>query len=164
MPEGSQPMKQKISTCLWFEDQAEEAAKFYTSVFGDSRILDVSRYGEGGPGPAGQAITVEFEIEGRRFLALNGGTASNFTEAVSFVVDCQNQGEVDRYWTALTDGGAESQCGWLRDRYGVSWQIVPSILGSLLAGADPEGSQRAMQAMLGMRKLDIAQLQNAYDG
>jgi predicted 3-demethylubiquinone-9 3-methyltransferase (glyoxalase superfamily) len=99
MPEGSQPMKQKISTCLWFEDQAEEAAKFYTSVFGDSRILDVSRYGEGGPGPAGQAITVEFEIEGRRFLALNGGTASNFTEAVSFVVDCQDQAEVDRYWT-----------------------------------------------------------------
>ncbi len=164
MPEGSQPMKQKISTCLWFEDQAEEAAKFYTSVFGDSRILDVSRYGEGGPGPAGQAIAVEFEIEGRRFLALNGGTAANFTEAVSFVVDCQDQDEVDRYWTALTDGGAESQCGWLRDRYGVSWQIVPSILGSLLAGADPEGSQRAMQAMLGMRKFDIAQLQNAYDG
>lgn len=157
-------MKQKISMCLWFEDQAEEAAKFYTSVFGDSRILDVSRYGEGGPGPAGQAITVEFEIEGRRFLALNGGTASNFTEAVSFVVDCQDQAEVDRYWTALTDGGADSQCGWLRDRYGVSWQIVPSILGSLLAGADAEGSKRAMQAMLGMRKLDIAQLQNAYDG
>lgn len=157
-------MKQKISTCLWFEDQAEEAAKFYTSVFDDSRILDVSRYGEGGPGPAGQAITVEFEIEGRRFLALNGGTAANFTEAVSFVVDCADQEEVDRYWTALTEGGAESQCGWLSDRYGVSWQIVPAVLGSLLAGADPEGSQRAMQAMLGMRKLDIAQLQKAYDG
>lgn len=157
-------MKQKISTCLWFEDQAEEAAKFYTSVFDDSRILDVARYGEGGPGPAGQAITAEFEIEGRRFLALNGGTAANFTEAVSFVVDCADQEEVDRYWTALTDGGAESQCGWLKDRYGLSWQIVPSVLGSLLAGADPEGSQRAMQAMLGMRKLDIAQLQNAYDG
>lgn len=156
-------MKQKISTCLWFENQAEEAAKFYTSVFDDSRILDVSRYGEGGPGPAGQAITVEFEIEGRRFLALNGGTAANFTEAVSFVVDCADQEEVDRYWNALTDGGAESQCGWLKDRYGLSWQIVPSVLGSLLVGADPEGSQRAMQAMLGMRKLDIAQLQNAYD-
>lgn len=157
-------MKQKISTCLWFEDQAEEAAKFYTSVFHDSRILDVARYGEGGPGPAGQAITSEFEIEGHRFLALNGGTAANFTEAVSFVVDCADQEEVDRYWTALTDGGAESQCGWLTDRYGVSWQIIPSVLGSLLAGPDPEGSQRAMQAMLGMRKLDIAQLQNAYDG
>lgn len=157
-------MKQKISTCLWFENQAEEAAKFYTSVFDDSRILDVSRYGEGGPGPAGQAITVEFEVEGRRFLALNGGTAANFTEAVSFVVDCADQEEVDRYWTALTDGGAESQCGWLQDRYGLSWQIVPAVLGSLLAGADPEGSQRAMQAMLGMRKLDIAQLQKAYDG
>lgn len=157
-------MKQKISTCLWFENQAEEAAKFYTSVFEDSRILDVSRYGEGGPGPAGQAITVEFEVEGRRFLALNGGTAANFTEAVSFVVDCADQEEVDRYWTALTDGGAESQCGWLQDRYGLSWQIVPAVLGSLLAGADPEGSQRAMQEMLGMRKLDIAQLQKAYDG
>ena len=157
-------MKHKISTCLWFEDQAEEAAKFYTSVFDDSRILDVARYGDGGPGPAGQAITAEFEIEGRMFLALNGGTAANFTEAVSFVVDCADQEEVDRYWTALTDGGAESQCGWLKDRYGVSWQIVPSALGSLLAGADPEGSQRAMQAMLGMRKLDIAELQKAYDG
>jgi predicted 3-demethylubiquinone-9 3-methyltransferase (glyoxalase superfamily) len=157
-------MKQKISTCLWFEDQAEEAATFYTSIFDDSRILDVARYGEGGPGTAGQAITAEFEIEGRRFLALNGGTAANFTEAVSFVVDCADQEEVDRYWTALTDGGAESQCGWLKDRYGVSWQIIPSVLGSLLAGPDPEGSQRAMQAMLGMRKLDIAQLRNAYDG
>lgn len=155
---------QKISTCLWFENQAEEAAEFYVSVFDDSRILDVSRYGEGGPGPAGEAITAEFEIEGRRFLALNGGAASNFTEAVSFVVDCADQEEVDRYWEALTAGGAESQCGWLKDRYGVSWQIVPSILSSLIAGPDPEGSQRAMQAMLGMRKLDIAALQSAYEG
>ena len=155
---------QKISTCLWFENQAEEAAEFYVSVFDDSRILDVSRYGEGGPGPAGEAITVEFEIEGRRFLALNGGAPSNFTEAVSFVVDCADQEEVDRYWAALTDGGAESQCGWLSDRYGVSWQIVPAVLSSLIAGPDPEGSQRAMQAMLGMRKLDIAALQSAYEG
>lgn len=124
----------------------------------------MSRYGEGGPGPAGEAITAEFEIEGRRFLALNGGAASNFTEAVSFVVDCADQEEVDRYWEALTAGGAESQCGWLKDRYGVSWQIVPSILSSLIAGPDPEGSQRAMQAMLGMRKLDIAALQSAYEG
>ncbi|WP_457962465.1 VOC family protein [Arthrobacter sp. D1-29] len=155
---------QKISTCLWFENQAEEAAGLYTSVFSDSRILNVARFGEGGPGPVGQAMTVEFEIEGRRFMALNGGPASNFTEAVSFVVDCADQDEVDRYWTALTDGGSEQQCGWLKDRYGVSWQIIPSVLGSLLGGADPEGSQRAMQAMLGMRKLDIAQLQQAYDG
>ncbi|MEJ1193347.1 VOC family protein [Pseudarthrobacter sp. CCNWLW207] len=155
---------QKISTCLWFENQAEEAAEFYVSVFDDCRILDVSRYGEGGPGPAGEAITAEFEIEGRRFLALNGGVASNFTEAVSFVVDCADQEEVDRYWEALTTGGAESQCGWLKDRYGVSWQIVPSVLSSLIAGPDPEGSQRAMQAMLGMRKLDIAALRSAYEG
>ncbi|UZX03483.1 VOC family protein [Arthrobacter sp. CDRTa11] len=155
---------QQISTCLWFENQAEEAAGLYTSVFSDSRILNVARFGEGGPGPAGQAMTVEFEIEGRRFMALNGGPASNFTEAVSFVVDCADQDEVDRYWAALTDGGSEQRCGWLKDRYGVSWQIIPSVLGSLLGGADPEGSQRAMQAMLGMQKLDIAQLQQAYDG
>jgi predicted 3-demethylubiquinone-9 3-methyltransferase (glyoxalase superfamily) len=153
-----------ISTCLWFDNQAEEAAEFYTSVFDDSKILSLSRIGDGGPGPAGQAITVEFEIEGRRFMALNGGPANNFTEAVSFVVDCADQAEVDRYWSALTQGGSESMCGWLKDRYGVSWQIIPSVLGSLLAGPDPEGSQRAMQAMLGMRKLDIAQLQKAYDG
>ncbi|MCO4255680.1 VOC family protein [Pseudarthrobacter cellobiosi] len=155
---------QKISTCLWFENQAEEAAEFYVSVFGDSRILDVSRFGEGGPGQAGQVITVEFEVEGRKFMALNGGAAANFTEAVSFVVDCSDQEEVDRYWSALTDGGAESQCGWLKDRYGVSWQIVPAVLGSLIGGPDPEGAQRAMQAMLGMQKLDIAALQMAYDG
>lgn len=153
-----------ISTCLWFDNQAEEAAEFYTSVFDDSKILSLSRVGEGGPGPAGQAITVEFEIDGRRFMALNGGPANNFTEAVSFVVDCADQEEVDRYWSALTQGGSESMCGWLKDRYGVSWQIVPSVLGSLIAGSDREGSQRAMQAMLGMRKLDIAELQKAYDG
>ncbi|MCP9001361.1 VOC family protein [Pseudarthrobacter sp. RMG13] len=155
---------QKISTCLWFENQAEEAAEFYVSVFGDSRILDVSRFGEGGPGQAGQVITVEFEIEGRKFMALNGGAPANFTEAASFVVDCTDQADVDRYWSALTDGGAESQCGWLKDRFGVSWQIVPSVLGSLIGGPDPEGAQRAMQAMLGMQKLDIAALQAAYDG
>ena len=155
---------EKISTCLWFEDQAEEAAEFSVSVFGDSSIVEVSRYGEGGPGPAGQAITVAFVIEGRTFLALNGGARANFTEAVSFVVDCADQEEVDRYWSALTEGGAESQCGWLKDRYGVSWQVVPSVLGSLIAGPDPAGAQRAMQAMLGMRKLDIGVLQSAYDG
>lgn len=155
---------QKISTCLWFENRAEEAAEFYVSVFGESRILEVTRYGEGGPGPAGQAITVAFEIEGRSFLALNGGAPSNFTEAVSFMVDCTDQEEVDRYWSALTDGGSEGQCGWLKDRYGVSWQIVPSVLGSLIAGPDSEGAQRAMRAMLGMRKLDIGVLQSAYGG
>ena len=155
---------QKISTCLWLENQAEEAAEFYVSVLGVSRILDVSRFDEGGPGQAGQVITVEFEIEDRKFMALNGGAPANFTEAVSFVVDCSDQEEVDRYWSALTVGGAESQCGWLKDRYGVSWQVVPDVLGSLIGGPDPEGAQRAMQAMLGMQKLDIAVLQTAYDG
>jgi predicted 3-demethylubiquinone-9 3-methyltransferase (glyoxalase superfamily) len=157
-------MPRTIGTCLWFGNQAEEAAQFYTSVFDDSKILNVSRFGEGSPGPAGQAIAVEFELEGRGFTALNGARGSSFTEAVSFVVDCEDQDAVDRYWTALADGGSESMCGWLKDRFGVSWQIVPSVLGSLIAGPDPQGSQRAMQAMLGMRKLDIGELQKAYDG
>jgi predicted 3-demethylubiquinone-9 3-methyltransferase (glyoxalase superfamily) len=157
-------MPRTIGTCLWFENQAEEAAEFYTSVFDDSKILNVSRFGDGAPGLAGEAIAVEFELEGRGFTALNGAQGSGFTEAVSFVVDCGDQDDVDRYWTALTDGGSESMCGWLKDRFGVSWQIVPSVLSSLIAGPDPQGSQRAMQAMLGMRKLDIAGLQEAYDG
>lgn len=157
-------MAQKITTCLWFDAQAEEAAEFYVSVFDGSRVLNVARYGEGGPGPAGQAMTVEFEIDGRRFTGLNGGPAFTFNESVSFVIDCSSQEEVDRYWSALTDGGSEGQCGWLKDKYGVSWQVVPSALGQLLGGPDPEGSQRAMRAMLGMRKLDIAGLQAAYDG
>ncbi|AXJ11162.1 VOC family protein [Arthrobacter sp. PM3] len=157
-------MSEKISTCLWFDTQAEEAADYYVSVFDGGKILDVSRYGDGGPGPTGQAIAVQFEIEGRRFMALNGGPAFNFTEAVSFVIDCATQDEVDRYWNALTDGGEESRCGWLKDRYGVSWQVVPSVLGGLIGGPDPDGAQRAMQAMLAMRKLDIAALQKAYDG
>ena len=157
-------MAEKITTCLWFDTQAEEAAEFYVSVFEDSKVLNVSRYGDGGPGPAGQAMAVQFEAAGRTFTALNGGPAFSFTEAVSFVIDCAGQEEVDRYWKVLTDGGSESQCGWLKDRYGVSWQVVPSVLGQLLGGPDPEGSRRAMQAMLGMRKLDIAVLQKAYAG
>lgn len=157
-------MTQKITTCLWFDTQAEEAADFYVSVFDGSKILNVARYGDGGPGPAGQAMTVEFEIEGRKFLGLNGGPAFTFNEAVSFVIDCSSQEEVDRYWSALTEGGSESQCGWLKDKFGVSWQVVPSVMGQLLGGPDPEGAQRAMQAMLGMRKLVISELQAAYDG
>ena len=157
-------MPRQIGTCLWFENQAEEAATFYTEIFDDARIVNISRLGEGGPGTAGEAIAVDFELEGRAFTALNGARTSSFTEAVSFVVDCEDQSAVDRYWAALTDGGTESMCGWLRDRFGVSWQVVPSVLPSLIAGPDPAGSQRAMQAMLGMRKLDIAQLQRAYDG
>ena len=157
-------MAEKITTCLWFDNQAEDAAEFYVSVFDGGKLLEVSRYGEGGPGPAGQAITARFEIEGRTFTALNGGPAVTFNESVSFVIDCSSQAEVDRYWNALSAGGSEGQCGWLKDRFGVSWQVVPSVLGELLSGPDPAGSQRAMQAMLSMQKLDIAALQLAYDG
>jgi predicted 3-demethylubiquinone-9 3-methyltransferase (glyoxalase superfamily) len=157
-------VSEKITTCLWFDNQAEEAAEFYLSVFEDGNLLDVARYGEGGPGPAGQAITVRFEIGDRTFTALNGGPAFTFSEAVSFVVDCASQEDVDRYWAALSEDGSEGQCGWLKDKYGVSWQVIPSVLGQLIGGPDPVGSQRAMQAMLAMHKLDIAALQKAYDG
>jgi predicted 3-demethylubiquinone-9 3-methyltransferase (glyoxalase superfamily) len=157
-------VSEKITTCLWFDNQAEEAAEFYVSVFEDARVLDVARYGEGGPGPAGQAITVRFVIGERTFTALNGGPAFTFSEAVSFVIDCASQDEVDRYWAALSEGGSEGQCGWLKDKYGVSWQVIPSVLGRLIGGPDRTGSQRAMQAMLAMHKLDIAALQKAYDG
>ena len=157
-------MPRSIATCLWFENQAEEAAEFYTSIFDDSTVLNISRFGVGGGGRAGEAIAVDFELEGRRFTALNGARGPGFTEAVSFVIDCEDQAAVDRYWTVLTDGGTESQCGWLKDRFGVSWQVVPSVLPQLIAGPDAEGSRRAMEAMLGMRRLDIAELQMAYDG
>ncbi|MBU8865965.1 VOC family protein [Paenarthrobacter aromaticivorans] len=150
---------QKISTCLWFDGRAAEAAEFYTSTFDDSSILTSM------PGPDGQVLTVDFEIEGRQFMALNGGPAFTFNEAVSLVVNCDSQDEVDRYWDALLEGGGEeSQCGWLKDKFGLSWQIVPAGMPSLLNGPDPAGSQRAMEAMLKMRKLDINALQKAYDG
>ncbi|MGP0223170.1 MULTISPECIES: VOC family protein [unclassified Paenarthrobacter] len=150
---------QKISTCLWFDGQAAEAAGFYTSIFDNSAILGSM------PGPDGSPMTVEFEVEGRQFMALNGGPAFSFTEAVSLVVNCASQDEVDRYWDALLEGGGEeSQCGWLKDKYGLSWQIVPTALPQLLNGPDPEGSRRAMEAMLTMRKLDVNVLQKAYDG
>jgi len=150
---------QKISTCLWFDGRAAEAAEFYTSTFDDSSILTSM------PGPGGQVLTVDFEIEGRQFMALNGGPAFTFNEAVSLVVNCDSQDEVDRYWNALLEGGGEeSQCGWLKDKFGLSWQIVPAGMPSLLNGPDPAGSQRAMEAMLKMRKLDINVLQKAYDG
>lgn len=155
---------QKISTCLWFDTQAEEAAEFYTSLFADSSIGKVLRSGESGPGPAGQVVTVDFQIEGREFIALNGGPQFNFTEAVSMVVNCSSQDEVDRYWDALTVGGEEGRCGWLKDKFGLSWQIVPTIFAELLSGPDTEGAERAMTAMLQMKKLDIATLQGAYDG
>ncbi|WP_120520161.1 VOC family protein [Arthrobacter celericrescens] len=149
---------QKISTCLWFDGSAEEAAAFYAGIFPDSSI------GTTTPGPDGKAMTVEFSLEGREFLGLNGGPLFNFTEAVSFVINCDSQDEVDRYWDALTAGGEESQCGWLKDKFGVSWQVVPTALPGLLYGSDPEGSQRAMEAMLKMQKLDLNVLQRAYDG
>ena len=154
---------QKITPFLWFDDQAEEAVKFYTSLFKDSKIGQVSRYGEAGPGPAGKVMLIAFELAGQAFTALNGGPEFKFTEAVSFYVNCETQAEVDQLWEKLTDGGEESQCGWLKDKFGLSWQIVPSTLGNYIAGPDPAGAQRAMQAMLKMKKLDIAKLKQAYE-
>ncbi len=156
---------QKITPFLWFDDQAEEAMKFYTSVFKDSRVLGVSRYGDEGPGPKGQVMTATFELNGMQVTALNGGPAHyGFTEAISFYVDCQNQQEVDYYWSHLSEGGEEGPCGWLKDKYGLSWQIVPSALGEMLGDKDPQKAGRVMQAMLKMGKLDIAALRQAYVG
>jgi predicted 3-demethylubiquinone-9 3-methyltransferase (glyoxalase superfamily) len=156
---------QKITPFLWFDDQAEEAAKFYTSIFKNSRIDKITRYdkaGEKAAGrPAGSVMTVEFQLQGQDFVALNGGPHFKFTEAVSFVVNCKTQAEVDYFWKKLSAGGKEVQCGWLKDKYGVSWQIVPTILGELLSGNDRVRSQRVMEAMLQMVKLDIAQLKQA---
>jgi predicted 3-demethylubiquinone-9 3-methyltransferase (glyoxalase superfamily) len=156
--------KQKITPFLWFDNQAEEAMNFYTSVFKNSKINQVARYGEAGPGPAGSVMTASFELNGQEFIALNGGPHFKFTEAISFVIDCENQEEVDYYWNKLLEGGNESQCGWLKDKYGLSWQVVPTILSKLIGSADRQKANRAMQAMLKMKKIDIATLQNAYDG
>lgn len=155
---------QKITPFLWFDQQAEEAAKFYTSIFPNSMVKKVVRCGEGGPGPAGSALTVAFQLEGLSFVALNGGPHFKFTEAVSFVVNCQTQDEVDFYWEKLSAGGAQVECGWLKDRFGLSWQIVPTILPELLSDPDPARAGRVMQAMLQMKKLDIRALQQARDG
>lgn len=152
---------QRITPFLWFDTEAEEAANFYVGIFENSEVTNIARYGESGPGPAGGVMTVNFRLDGQEFVALNGGPHFKFTEAVSFVVNCQTQEEIDRVWAALADGGEEVQCGWLKDRYGLSWQIVPSVLGDLMSDPDPEKSQRVMQAMLGMVKLDIASLQHA---
>ncbi|MCG2620768.1 VOC family protein [Arthrobacter sp. I2-34] len=153
-----------ITPCLWFDTDAEEAAEFYTSLFGNSRILDITRYGPAGPGPEGRVMTVSFELDGQEFLALNGGPQFTFTEAISFQIPCADQDEVDRFWSALSEGGEEGPCGWVKDRFGLSWQVVPSIMPELLGSGDAAKSQRAMQAMLQMKKLDIAALQRAYDG
>ncbi|MEV4394181.1 VOC family protein [Nonomuraea sp. NPDC049607] len=155
---------QKITTYLWFDNQAEEAAEFYTSLFADSRIVEVQRYTEGGRGSAGQAMLVTFELAGQRFHALNGGPQYTFNEATSLYVDCGSQEEVDELWAKLTDGGEESQCGWLKDRYGLSWQIVPRAMQELMSVPDPAAAQRVVQAMLGMRKIDIKGLEDAAKG
>ena len=151
----------ELTPCLWFDTEAEEAANFYVSVFPNSRILHVSRYGEAGPREAGTVMTVSFELDGKKFLALNGGPEFAFSEAISFQVDCASQDEVDHYWNALSDCGEEGPCGWLKDRFGLSWQVVPSRLPELLTGADQERAQRVMAAMMKMRKIDIAELERA---
>jgi predicted 3-demethylubiquinone-9 3-methyltransferase (glyoxalase superfamily) len=149
---------------LWFDTQALEAAEFYCSVFPNSRIVSVARYPEGAPGPAGEVMTVEYELDGQRMVHINGGPQFTFSEAVSLQIDCADQAEVDHYWDALVDGGAESQCGWLKDRYGFSWQVVPAGMDELFSDPDQARAQRAMQAMLGMRKLDVEALRRAADG
>jgi predicted 3-demethylubiquinone-9 3-methyltransferase (glyoxalase superfamily) len=156
-------MAQKIIPNLWFDTEAEEAAQFYTSVFKDGRILSKTHYTEAGPREAGMVLTVEWEVNGMRFTGINGGPNFKFDEAVSFLISCEDQDEVDYYWEKLTDGGDESQCGWLKDRYGLSWQVVPSGMEELFGDADPERARRAMEAMLQMKKLDIAALRAAAD-
>jgi predicted 3-demethylubiquinone-9 3-methyltransferase (glyoxalase superfamily) len=152
----------KISPFLWFDKQAEDAANYYVSIFKDSKILSISHYGEAGPGPAGAVIVVKFQIEGQEFFALNGGPQFKFDEAISFAIDCQSQEEVDYFWNKLTaDGGKESQCGWLKDKFGLSWQVIPRILIELLSDKDKSKAGRVMQAMMQMKKIDIATLQKA---
>jgi len=151
----------KITPCLWFDTEGEEAAAFYTSIFENSKIVEVTHFGSAGPRPEGMVMTVLFELDGQPFIALNGGPEFTFNEAVSFQVNCESQQEVDRFWSKLSEGGEEGVCGWLKDRYGVSWQIVPTVLDQLIADPDRERSQRAMKAMLGMKKLDVAELQRA---
>jgi predicted 3-demethylubiquinone-9 3-methyltransferase (glyoxalase superfamily) len=154
----------RITPNLWFDTQALEAAGFYVSIFPSSRITNVSHYGEAGPRPAGTVLTVDFELDGQPFTAINGGPEFTFEEAVSFLVDCADQDEVDYYWANLSAGGEEGPCGWLKDRYGLSWQVVPSELGRLITDPDPQRANRAMKAMLGMGKIDVAALRAAADG
>jgi len=153
---------QKITPFLWFDHQAEEAARFYTSIFKNSKIEAVTCYGEAGPGPKGSVMTVAFELEGQKFTALNGGPAFHFTEAISFVVNCENQQEVDELWDKLAAGGQEIQCGWVKDRYGLAWQIVPAVLLEMIKDQDAGRKNRVMQAMFKMKKLEIAGLEAAY--
>jgi predicted 3-demethylubiquinone-9 3-methyltransferase (glyoxalase superfamily) len=155
--------QQKITPFLWFDNQAEEAMNFYVSIFKNSEVISIARYGEAGPGPKGTVMTVSFELEGQEFMALNGGPQYKFTEAISFFVDCETQEEVDELWEKLSEGGEKGPCGWLKDKYGVSWQIVPTVLGEMLNDPDPAKSQRVMQAMLQMKKIDIEGLKKAYE-
>lgn len=155
---------QRISACLWFDGQAEDAANFYTSIFKHSKIGTVTRYGEVGPGPKGTVMTVTFELDGQEFMALNGGLEFTFNEAVSFIVYCDTQEEIDEYWEKLSAGGRTVQCGWLKDKFGVSWQIVPTLLRKLMRDGEPDKTNRVMKAILEMVKLDIRRLQQAYDG
>jgi predicted 3-demethylubiquinone-9 3-methyltransferase (glyoxalase superfamily) len=154
----------KITPFLWFDNNADEAVKFYTSVFKNSKLINVSHYGDAGPGPKGTIMTATIELEGQRLILLNGGPIFKFTEAISFSISCKDQDEVDYYWDKLIDGGGQpSQCGWLKDKFGLSWQVVPEILGELIGGNDPRRANNAVQAMLKMSKLDIRKLKEAYD-
>lgn len=158
-------MTQKITTNLWFDDNAEDAANFYISLFEDSRIVSIARYTEAGPGEPGKVMVVEWEMAGQRFIGINGGPAHKLTEAVSLQVNCADQAEVDHYWDALREGGGqEGPCGWLKDRFGLSWQVTPPGMDEIFSDPDPERANRAMKAMFGMRKLDLAALQAAADG
>jgi predicted 3-demethylubiquinone-9 3-methyltransferase (glyoxalase superfamily) len=157
-------MQQKIVPNLWFDTEAEEAANYYTSVFKNSRIVNVTHYNEAGPRAAGMVMTVEWELDGQRFVGINGGPEFTFDEAVSFQITCEDQDEIDYYWDKLTEGGAEGPCGWLKDRFGLSWQVVPTGMDELFADPDPAKAERAMKAMLEMRKLDIAALRAAAEG
>lgn len=156
--------KEGFTTCLWFDGKAEEAARFYTSIFPNSKLGRTTRYTEAGPGPAGEVVTVDFEINGQRFVGLNGGPMFTFSEAISFQILCADQEEVDHYWKVLTDGGTEQPCGWLKDRFGVSWQVIPTVLIEMINDPDPEKAARATEAMLQMKKIDIATLERAYAG
>lgn len=153
-----------LTTCLWFDGQAEEAANHYISIFKDSRLGRVTHYTAAGPGPAGAVMVVEFELNGQRFVALNGGPQFRFTEAISFQVHCADQDEVDYYWSRLGEGGEEVACGWLKDKYGLSWQVIPAVLTDMISDPDPEKARRTTEAMLTMTKLDIAALEAAYAG
>jgi predicted 3-demethylubiquinone-9 3-methyltransferase (glyoxalase superfamily) len=154
----------KISNCLWFDTRGEEAAQHYVAIFPNSKVGQVTHYGPDTPGPEGQVMTVSFELDGVPFIALNGGPQFTFSEAISFEVLCGSQSEVDHYWERLGEGGEFGPCGWLKDKFGLSWQVVPSVLYELVTDPDPERAQRAMQAMLGMSKLDVAELERAADG